>query len=201
MKAIVQDTYGEPNAVLRLEDIAKPSVKDGEVMVRVHAASIHVGDWILVRGVPYVARLATGLPKPKNHVPGTVEAVGAGVTQLRPGDEVFGWCTGAFAEYASAPADHFLPKPAKLSFEQAAAVGVSAITSLSLLRDRKLQPGQKVLINGASGGIGTFAVQMAKALGAEVTGVCSTKNMDLVRSLGADHVIDYTREDFTKGKD
>jgi NADPH:quinone reductase-like Zn-dependent oxidoreductase len=206
MKAIVQDTYGEPNAVLRLEDIAKPSVKDGEVLVRVHAASIHVGDWILVRGVPYVARLATGLPKPKNHVPGTdiagtVEAVGAGVTQLRPGDEVFGWCTGAFAEYASAPADHFLPKPAKLSFEQAAAVGVSAITSLSLLRDRKLQPGQKVLINGASGGIGTFAVQIAKAQGAEVTGVCSTKNVDLVSSLGADHVIDYTHEDFTKAKE
>src|SRR5579864_6269807 len=135
MKAIVQDTYGEPNAVLRLEDIAKPSVKDGEVMVRVHAASIHVGDWILVRGVPYVARLATGLSKPKNHVPGTdiagtVEAVGAGVTQLRPGDEVFGWCTGAFAEYACAAADHFVTKPANLTFEQAAAVGVSATTAL-----------------------------------------------------------------------
>jgi NADPH:quinone reductase-like Zn-dependent oxidoreductase len=206
MKAIVQDTYGEPEAVLRLEDIAKPLVKDGEVLVRVHAASIHVGDWITVRGVPYVARLATGLPKPKNRVPGTdiagtVEAVGVGVTQVRPGDEVFGWCTGAFAEYTSAPADHFLPKPAKLTFEQAAAVGVSAITSLSLLRDQKLQPGQKVLINGASGGIGTFAVQIAKALGAEVTGVCSTKNVDLVRSLGADHVIDYTHEDFTKGKE
>ena len=206
MMAIVQDTYGEPEVVLRLEDIARPLVKDGEVLVRVHAASIHVGDWILVRGVPYVARMATGLSKPRNHVPGTdiagtVEAVGAGVTQLRRGDEVFGWCTGAFAEYACAAPDHFLPKPANLTFEQAAAVGVSAIVALSFIRDQKFQPGQKVLINGASGGIGTFAVQIAKAFGAEVTGVCSTKNVDLVRSIGADHVIDYTREDFTKGKE
>jgi NADPH:quinone reductase-like Zn-dependent oxidoreductase len=206
MKAIVQDTYGEPEAVLRLEDIAKPVVKDGQVLVRVHSASVHVGDWILVRGVPYVARMATGLRKPKNHVPGTdisgtVEAVGDGVTQLRPGDEVFGWCTGAFAEYASAGEDHFLLKPANLTFEQAAAVGVSAIVALSFLRDQKFQPSQNVLINGASGGIGTFAVQIAKALGAEVTGVCSTKNVDLVRSIGADHVIDYTREDFTQGKE
>lgn len=205
MKAVVQDAYGEPEAVLRLEDIAKPVVRDGEVLVRVHAASIHVGDWILVRGVPYVARMATGLAKPKNRVPGTdvagtVESVGAGVVQLRPGDEVFGWCTGAFAEYACAAADHFLLKPSNLTFEQAAAVGVSAITSLSFLRDQKLRAGQKVLINGASGGIGTFGVQIAKAFGAEVTGVCSTKNVDLVRSLGADHVIDYTREDFTRGK-
>jgi NADPH:quinone reductase-like Zn-dependent oxidoreductase len=206
MKAIVQDKYGEPEAVLRLEEIDKPVVKDGQVLVRVRAASVHVGDWILVRGVPYVARMATGLPKPKNRIPGTdiagtVEAVGIGVTHLRSGDEVFGWCAGAFAEYACAAEDHFLPKPANLTFEQAAAVGVSAIVALSFLRDQKFQPGQKVLINGASGGIGTFAVQIAKAFGAEVTGVCSTKNVDLVRSLGADHVIDYTRENFTQGKE
>jgi NADPH:quinone reductase-like Zn-dependent oxidoreductase len=136
---------------------------------------------------------------PGTDVAGTVEAVGNGVTGLRPGDEVFGWCTGAFAEYASAPADHFVPKPANLTFQQAAAVGVSASTALQLLRDQgKIKPGQKVLINGASGGIGTFAVQIAKAFGAEVTGVCSTRNVEMVRSIGADHVIDYTREDFTR---
>jgi NADPH:quinone reductase-like Zn-dependent oxidoreductase len=205
MKAIVQDTYGEPAAVLRLQEIDKPVVKDGEVLVRVHAASVHVGDWILVRGVPYIARMAVGLRKPKNRVPGTdiagtVEAVGKNVTQYRPGDEVFGWCTGAFAEYACASEDHFLPKPAILTFEQAAAVGVSASTALQLLRDQgEVKPGQQVLINGASGGVGTFAVQIAKAFGAEVTGVCSTRNMDVVRSIGADHVIDYTQEDFTQG--
>jgi NADPH:quinone reductase-like Zn-dependent oxidoreductase len=150
-------------------------------------------------------RLATGLRKPKNRVPGTdvagtVEAVGSAVTSLRPGDEVFGWCAGAFAEYARANENQFIRKPANLTFEQAAAVGVSASTALQLLRDDgKVQPGQKVLINGASGGVGSFAVQIAKAFGAEVTGVCSTKNVDLVRSIGADHVIDYTREDFTAG--
>lgn len=206
MKAIVQHKYGEPGAVLELQDIAIPVVKDDEVLVRVHAASVHVGDWILVRGVPYVARMATGLPKPKHHVPGsdiagTVEAVGKEVTQLRPGDEVFGWCKGAFAEYACAAEEHFLPKPSNLTFEQAAAVGVSASIALQLLRDQaELHSGQKVLINGASGGVGTFAVQIAKAFGAEVTGVCSTKNVDMVRSIGADHVIDYTREDFTQGE-
>src|SRR5579864_3118437 len=207
MKAIVQDAYGEPEAVLRFEEIAKPVLKDDEVLVRVHAASVHVGDWILVRGVPYIARMAVGLRKPKNRVPGsdiagTVEAVGTGETQLRPGDEVFGWCTGAFAEYACAAADHFVTKPANLTFEQAAAVGVSATTALQLLRDQgKVAPGQKVLINGASGGLGTFAVQIAKAFGAEVTAVCSGRNTELVRSLGADRVIDYTRENFTKGAD
>jgi NADPH:quinone reductase-like Zn-dependent oxidoreductase len=205
MKAIVQDMYGEPKAVLGLQDIAKPVVKDGEVLVRVHAASVHVGDWMLVTGVPYIARPAYGLRKPKNRVPGTdvagtVEAVGTGVTELRPGDEVFGWCAGAFAEYVCAPADHFVVKPANLTFEQAAAVGVSASTALQLLRDQgKVQAGQKVLVNGASGGVGTFAVQIAKAFGAEVTGVCSTRNVNMVRSIGADHVIDYTREDFTQG--
>jgi NADPH:quinone reductase-like Zn-dependent oxidoreductase len=156
-------------------------------------------------GVPYVMRMGTGLSKPKNRVPGTdvagtVEAVGAQVQSLRPGDAVFGWCTGAFAEYASAPEEQFVKKPAILTFEQAAAVGVSATTALQLLRDDgKVQPGQKVLINGASGGVGTFAVQIAKAFGAEVTGVCSTKNVELVRSIGADHVIDYTGEDFRAG--
>jgi len=207
MKAIVQDIYGEPEAVLALQEIAKPVVKDGEVLVRVHAASVHVGDWMMVTGVPYIARPAYGLRKPKNRVPGTdvagtVEAVGQGVTELRPGDEVFGWCTGAFAEYACASADHFVAKPANLTFEQAAAIGVSASTALQLLRDQaKVQPGQKVLVNGASGGLGTFAVQVAKAFGAEVTGVCSTRNVNMVRSIGADRVIDYTREDFTQGKE
>jgi NADPH:quinone reductase-like Zn-dependent oxidoreductase len=206
MKAIVQEKYGEPEAVLKLQDVARPVVKDGEVLVHVHAASIHIGDWIVVRGVPYLARIAIGLVKPKNRVPGTdiagtVEAVGNGVTQIRPGDDVFGWCTGAYAEYACAAEDHFVPKPASLTFEQASAVGVSASTALQLLRDQaKVQPGQNVLINGASGGLGTFAVQIAKAFGAEVTGVCSTGNVDMVRSIGADHVIDYTQEDFTQAK-
>ena len=204
MKAIVQGTYGRPEAVLGIQDLAKPVVKEGEVLVRVQAASVHVGDWMLVTGVPYIARPAYGLSKPKSPVPGTdiagtVEAVGNGVTQLRPGDEVFGWCTGAFAEYACAAEDHFVLKPANLTFEQAAAVGVSASTALQLLRDQgKVQPGQKVLINGASGGLGTFAVQIAKAFGADVTGVCSTKNVEMVRSIGADRVIDYTREDFAQ---
>jgi NADPH:quinone reductase-like Zn-dependent oxidoreductase len=205
MKAIVQDTYGSPDEVLTLEDIAAPVAKDDEVLVRVHAASVHVGDWILVRGVPYIARMAVGLRKPKNRVSGTdiagtVEAVGKDVTQLRVGTEVFGWCTGAFAEYVCAGEDHFVPKPVNLTLAQAAAVGVSASTALQLLRDQgKVKPGQKVLINGASGGLGSFAVQIAKAFGAEVTGVCSTRNVDMVRSIGADHVIDYTQEDFTQG--
>ena len=192
MKAIVQRQYGALQAVLAYQDIADPVVQDNEVLVRVHAASIHLGDWLLVNGVPYVLRIVTGLRRPKNRVPGTdvagtIAAVGKDVTQLRPGDEVFGWCTGAFAEYAGAGEDHFVPKPANLAFEQAAAVGVSATTAVQLLRDQgKVQPGQKVLINGASGGVGTFAVQIAKAFGAEVTGVCGPTNVDLVRSIGAD---------------
>jgi NADPH:quinone reductase-like Zn-dependent oxidoreductase len=204
MKAIVQDTYGAPQAVLRLRDIPKPVVKDDEVLVRVYAASVHVGDWLLVRGVPYLLRMVTGLRRPKNRVPGTdiagtVAAVGKDVTQLRPGDEVFGWCMGAFAEYACAAEDHFVPKPANVTFAHAAAVGVSATTALQLLRDQgNVQPGKQVLINGASGGVGTFAVQIAKAFGAEVTGVCSTRNVDMIRSIGADHVIDYAHEDFTR---
>ena len=204
MQAIVQDTYGSQEA-LRLSQVAKPEIGDNEVLVRVHAASIHVGDWILMTGSPFVMRLVTGLRKPKNRVPGTdvagtVEKVGSEVTGLRVGDEVFGWGAGAFAEYVHAPESQFIKKPDRLTFEQAAAVGVSASTALQLLRDDgKVQPGQRVLINGASGGVGTFAVQIAKAFGAEVTGVTSTKNVDMVRSIGADHVIDYTREDFTIG--
>jgi NADPH:quinone reductase-like Zn-dependent oxidoreductase len=204
MQAIVQDSYGSAE-VLESQDIDKPEIAANEVLVRVHAASIHVGDWILMTGSPFVMRFATGLRKPKNRVPGTdvagtVEAVGKDVTRFQPGDDVFGWCAGAFAEFARASEDQLLEKPADLTFEQAAAIGVSASTALQLLRDDgKVQPGQKVLINGASGGVGTFAVQIAKALGAEVTGVCSTKNVDLVRSIGADHVIDYTQVDFTMG--
>jgi len=203
MQAIVQDSYGSTE-VLHTRDIAVPEIGANEVLVRVHAASIHVGDWILMTGSPFVMRLATGLRKPKNPVPGTdiagtVEAVGEAVTHLRPGDDVFGWGEGAFAEFARASEDQLIKKPASLTFEQAAAIGVSASTALQLLRDTgEVQPGQKVLINGASGGVGTFAVQIAKALGAEVTGVTSTSNVELVRSLGADHVIDYTREDFTE---
>ena len=204
MQAIVQDRYGSAE-VLEARDIDRPAIAEDEVLVRVRAASVHVGDWILMTGVPYIMRMGTGLRKPKNPVPGTdiagtVETVGAQVQSLRPGDDVFGWCSGAFAEYARAPEDQLVKKPAKLTFEQAAAVGVSASTALQLLRDdAKVQPGQKVLINGASGGVGTFAVQIAKAFGAEVTGVCSTKNLELVRSIGADHVIDYTQQDFRDG--
>jgi NADPH:quinone reductase-like Zn-dependent oxidoreductase len=203
MQAIVQDRYGSAD-VLESRDLAKPEIGDDEVLVRVRAASIHVGDWILMTGSPFVMRFATGLRKPKNPVPGTdiagvVEAVGRNVKDLGPGDEVFGWGAGAFAEYATAPAEQLLKKPATLTFEQASAVGVSATTALQLLRDDgNVRPGQQVLVNGASGGVGTFAVQIAKALGAEVTGVTSTKNVELVRSIGADRVIDYTVEDFTE---
>ncbi|MGO4690109.1 NAD(P)-dependent alcohol dehydrogenase [Glaciibacter sp. 2TAF33] len=205
MKAIVQDSYGRPDQVLRLETIPVPVATGDEVVVRVHAASIHVGDLVSIQGEPVIARLATGLRKPRNRVPGTdiagtVVAVGNAVTGIRTGDEVFGWCAGAFAEYVCAAEDHFVPKPAHLSFEQAAAVGVSASAALQLLRGR-VRPGQKVLINGASGGLGSFAVQIAKALGAEVTAVCSTSNMGTVRSLGATHVIDYTTDDFTLGSE
>jgi NADPH:quinone reductase-like Zn-dependent oxidoreductase len=206
MRAIVQDRYGSAD-VLAARTIERPTVADDQVLVRVHAASVHVGDWILMTGSPFIMRLATGLRRPRNEVPGSdvagiVEAVGKDVQRLRPGDAVFGWCAGAFAEYAVGPEAQFLPKPANLTFEQASAVGVSATTALQLMRDDgKVQPGQKVLINGASGGVGTFAVQIAKAFGAEVTGVTSTRNVDLVRSIGADHVIDYTRDDFTTSAD
>jgi len=204
MKAIVQDRYGSAD-VLESRDVDKPQIADGEVLVRIHAASIHVGDLVVMSGSPYLMRMATGLRRPKNRIPGTdiagtVEAVGKDVKGLRAGDDVFGWCTSAFAEYAAASEDHLVLKPANLTFEQAAAVGVSATAALQLLRDDgHVQAGQKVLINGASGGVGTFAVQIAKAFGAEVTGVCSPTNVELVRSLGADHVIDYTTDDFRAG--
>src|SRR4051794_11573764 len=203
MNAIVQDRYGSPD-VLELRDIDKPVVKDGEVRVRVHAAAVNIGDWHLLRGVPYAMRMASGLLKPKHEVPGLdmagqVEAVGSSVKRFRPGDEVFGWCRGAFAEYACASENNLLPKPANLTFEQSAAVGDSAFTALAAVRDQgKVQPGHRVLINGASRGVGTFAVQIAKAFGANVTGVCSTRYLDIVRSIGADRVIDYTKQDFTQ---
>ncbi|MEO8093159.1 MAG: NAD(P)-dependent alcohol dehydrogenase [bacterium] len=203
MKAIVQDKYGSPD-VLELKDIDKPVAKDDEVLVRVHAASVNIANWHLLRGIPYIMRIGTGPLKPRQDVPGfdvagQVEAVGRNVERLRPGDEVFGWCKGAFAEYACAGENNFLAKPANLTFEQSAAVGDSATTALNAVRDQgKVQPGHKVLINGASGGVGTFAVQIAKSFGADVTGVCSTRNVDMVRSIGADEVIDYTQEDFTQ---
>ena len=201
MRAIVQETYGPVNEVLKLEDVPVPVPEDDEVVVRVHAASLHVGDLVSIKGEPVIARFATGLRRPINRVPGTdiagtVTAVGSAVQHLRPGDEVFGWCTGAFAEYVCAEEDHFAPKPTSLTFEQAAAVGVSATAALQLLHDR-VHPGQQVLINGASGGLGSYAVQIAAAFGAEVTGVCGSRNLDTVRSLGAKHVIDYTQDDFT----
>jgi NADPH:quinone reductase-like Zn-dependent oxidoreductase len=202
MKAAVHDSYGSPD-VVELREIEQPELTDDGVLVRVRASSVNPADWYGVAGRPYVARVLSGLRKPKTNkmgvdFAGTVEAVGKDVTGLRPGDEVFGGRTGAFAEYVCAVKGVVL-KPANLTFEQAGAVGVAGLTALQGLRDKgQIQPGQKVLINGASGGVGTFAVQIAKALGAEVTAVCSTRNVDLARSLGADHVVDYTREDFTR---
>jgi len=205
MKAIVQDRYGSAD-VLSLRDIDRPEIGDHGVLLRVRAAAVNPGDWAIMCGLPYVARPAPlyGLRKPRSGVRGTdvagqVEAVGSTVTRFQPGDDVFGWGVGCFAEYAAASDDALVPKPANLTFEQTAAVPTAACVALQALRDHgRVQSGQTVLINGASGGIGTFAVQIAKSLGAEVTGVCSTPNVDLVRSIGADHVIDYTSEDFTK---
>jgi NADPH:quinone reductase-like Zn-dependent oxidoreductase len=207
MQAIVQRRYGTvPEDLFRLERIAKPAAGPGEVLVRVRAAGVDRGTWHLMTGLPYLARVVGfGLRAPKFPVPGwavagTVEAVGAGATGLRPGDEVFGTCRGSFAEYVATRASRLAPKPAGLTFEQAAALPISATTALQALRDTaKLQPGQRVLVIGASGGVGTFAVQIAKALGAEVTGACSTAKTDLVRAVGAGHVIDYTREDPAAG--
>jgi NADPH:quinone reductase-like Zn-dependent oxidoreductase len=204
MKAIVYHTYGSSD-VLRLEEIDKPVPKENELLVKVRAASVNPLDWHFMEGSPYIIRLlASGLFKPKVaqlgvDFAGTVEAVGSKVTQFKAGDDVFGAKTGAFAEYISVSVERVALKPANLTFEQAASVPVAAITALQGLRDGgKVQPGQKVLINGASGGVGTFAVQIAKAFGADVTGVCSTRNVDMVRKLGASQVIDYTKEDFTK---
>jgi NADPH:quinone reductase-like Zn-dependent oxidoreductase len=203
MQAMVQDTYGSA-AVLTPRDIDRPEIGADEVLVRVRAAGVNIADWAIMSGLPYIARPVYGLRKPKNavrgtDVAGTVEAVGSAVTRFKPGDEVFGWADGSFAVYAAAPEGKLALKPANLSFEQAAAVPMAGLVALQALRDHgNVQAGQKVLINGASGGIGTFAVQIAKAFGAEVTGVTSTRNVDLVRSIGADHVIDYTQEDFTE---
>ncbi len=206
MKAIVQDEYGEADAVLRLEQIDKPEIGDDEVLVRVHAAGVDRGVWHLMAGLPYPVRMAGyGLRAPKNRVrgrevAGRVEAVGRDVTTLAPGDEVYGIAEGSFAEYARAEQDRLAPKPESLTFEQAAVVPISAPTALQGLRDHgRVQPGQKVLVIGASGGVGTFAVQIANAFGAEVTGVCSTTKVDMVRLIGADHVIDYTHDDIADG--
>jgi NADPH:quinone reductase-like Zn-dependent oxidoreductase len=204
MKAVVYCDYGVAN--LKFEDVEKPAPADDQLLVRVRAASVNPLDWHYVEGTPYVMRaMGVGLRKPKEtqlgvDFAGTVEAVGKNVTKFKPGDEVFGGRTGAFADYVCVRESRAVAlKPGNISFEQAASVPIAAITALQALRDKgQLQPGQKVLINGASGGVGTFAVQIAKSYGADATGVCSTRNLDLVRSLGADHVIDYTKEDFTK---
>jgi NADPH:quinone reductase-like Zn-dependent oxidoreductase len=206
MKAIVYCDYGLAN--LKLEDVEKPIPNDDQILVKVRAASVNPYDWHFVEGTPKIMRMmGVGLRKPKDtrlgvDFAGTVEAVGKNVTQFKPGDDVFGGKGGAFAEYVCRRAEGAVAlKPANITFEQAASVNIAGITALQGLRDKgKIQPGQKVLINGASGGVGTFAVQIAKSYGAEVTGVCSTRNLDLVRSLGADHVIDYTKEDFAKSE-
>jgi len=203
MQAVVHDTYGTAD-VMQLRQIDMPSIGDGEVLIRIRAAGVNPADWAVMSGLPYVARPIYGLRKPKigvrgTDVAGTIEAVGPGVTRFRVGDDVFGWCTGSYAEYAAASEGTLSLKPANLTFEQAATVPMAGMVALQAIRDHgKVRAGQTVLINGASGGIGTFAVQIAKSLGAHVTGVASTRNLDLVRSIGADEVVDYTKEDFTK---
>jgi NADPH:quinone reductase-like Zn-dependent oxidoreductase len=208
VKAIVYEEYGLPD-VLQLKEVARPIPKEDKVLVRVHAASVNALDWHFLTGTPFLARImAGGLLKPKQKIlgvdlAGRVEAVGASIARFQPGDEVFGGCGsgGAFAEYVCAGENEIQLKPANVTFEEAAAAGAAAHTALQGLRDGgQIKAGQKVLINGASGGVGTFAVQVAKSFGAEVTGVCSTRNLDLVRSIGADRVIDYTQEDFTRGE-
>jgi NADPH:quinone reductase-like Zn-dependent oxidoreductase len=203
MKAIVYHNYGSPD-VLQCEEIEKPTPGDNEVLIKVRAASVNPLDWHFMRGKPYFIRIMTGLRKPKVTRPGVdvagqVEAVGRNVKQFKPGDKVFGACRGTLAEYVCGVADRLALKPANISFEDAAAVPVAAISALQGLRDKgRISPAQKVLVDGASGGVGTFALQIAKSFGSEVTAVCSTRNLDTARSIGADHVIDYTREDFTQ---
>jgi len=204
MKAVVRERYGSPD-VLELKDVAKPVIDDDSVLVRVRAASINAYDWHMMRGSPYLVRMSEGLRKPRSSamgvdLSGQVESVGKNVTNFRPGDEVFGARVGSLAEYVRGEGKSFLvPKPAGLTFEQAAAVNMAGTTALQGLRDKgQIKPGQRVLINGATGGVGTFAVQIAKAFGAHVTAVCSTTNVEMVRSIGADEVIDYTRQDFTR---
>jgi NADPH:quinone reductase-like Zn-dependent oxidoreductase len=203
MKAAVYTRYGPPE-VVQIADVEKPAPNAGEVLVKVHAASINPLDWKLMAGTPYVARLFFGIRKPKRTRPGVdvagrVEAVGPSVTRFKPGDEVFGACRGAFAEYVCTPETVLAAKPANVTFEQASCAAVAGFTALQGLRDKgRIQAGQKVLVNGAAGGVGTFAVQVAKSFGADVTGVCSARNVEMVRSLGADRVIDYTQEDFAK---
>ena len=207
MKAAVYVRYGPPD-VVQIMDVEKPVPNDNEVLLKVRAASVNPLDWRLMRGVPNILRILFRLRKPTitqpgrpgRDVAGLVEAVGKNVTRFKPGDEVFGWCHGAFAEYACTSESALVTKPASVTFEQAASVAVAALSAMQGLRDKgKIQAGQKVLINGAAGGVGTFAVQIAKSYGAKVTGVCSTRNLEMVRSMGGDKVVDYTREDFTKG--
>ncbi|MFI7129424.1 NAD(P)-dependent alcohol dehydrogenase [Nonomuraea sp. NPDC050153] len=205
MKAIIRDAYG-PADVLRLGEVDKPVPGDDDVLLRVHAAGVDMGVWHLLEGVPYLMRPAIGFRKPRNplignDIAGEVEAVGADVTRFKPGDRVFGTCDAAFAEFVRTPQDRLVPIPENLTFEQAAALPTSGMTALTALRDAgKVRPGQQVLVIGAGGGVGTFAVQLAKAFDAEVTGVCSTSKVELVRSIGADDIVDYTVEDFADGK-
>lgn len=207
MKAIVQRRYGKPGEVLEFRDVDRPEPDDNEVLLRVHASSVNPADWFMLVGRPYVLRLMFGLMRPKHEIPGmdvagTVETVGPKVTRFSPGDEVYGELrSGAYAEYAVAAEDALARKPANLGFAEAAAIPLAGVTALQGIRDAGgVRAGHRVLVNGASGGVGTFAVQVAKSLGAHVTGVCSTRNLDMVRSVGADEVIDYTREDFTRGE-
>lgn len=203
MQAIVYRNYGPPH-VLRLEEIQKPAPRENEVLIRIHAASVNPYDWHFMRGAPWVFRFFIGLGRPRfpglgADLAGVVESVGRAVTGFKPGDPVFGMGRGSFADYACAPASQLARKPESMTFEHAASIPIAGLTAQQALRDKAhVQPGARVLINGAAGGVGTFAVQMAKGMGAEVTGVCSARNVDLVRSLGADHVIDYNREDFTR---